>query len=474
VGLLLLFSPWWVQKARETDVVRAVAGAWLAAALVSSAIGMLQYFGVDRGYALLSSAELGQAYGNLQQRNQYATLLNVGLVSLIWWAEDSARTGPLRRTPWIWHGAALMLAVGNAASLSRTGMVQLLVVVVITSVWKAHAHTRAILVTATGAYVTAILVLPLLAGLGMEGNSIFGRIQNSGDACTSRLTLWSNILHLISQRPWLGWGWGELDYAHFITLYDETRFCEILDNAHNLPLHLAVELGVPAAFAVCATLVGLLWRAQPWRERNGARRMAWGVVALILLHSMFEYPLWYGPFQLASVLCALILLGPSAGKPTESFGTGTRRTAQAGLCVCGVCILGAVVYAAVDYRRINQIYLEPARRDAAYRENTLEKISDTWLFKEQIRFAEYMVTPLGPENAEHLHVLGLALLHYSPEASVVAKLIDSARALGKEREACAYEVRFKAAYRRSYEMWKKEQGDANSPEQCFSSPNRAQ
>ena len=28
-----------------------------------------------------------------------------------------------------------------------------------------------------------------------------------------------------------------MDYAHFVTLYPGERFCDILDNAHNLPLH---------------------------------------------------------------------------------------------------------------------------------------------------------------------------------------------------------------------------------------------
>ena len=31
--------------------------------------------------------------------------------------------------------------------------------------------------------------------------------------------------------------------------------------------------------------------------------MAWAVLAVIGLHSLLEYPLWYGPFQIAFGLC---------------------------------------------------------------------------------------------------------------------------------------------------------------------------
>lgn len=36
-----------------------------------------------------------------------------------------------------------------------------------------------------------------------------------------------------------------------MTLFPGERFCVLLDNAHNLPLHLAVELGVPVAALLC-------------------------------------------------------------------------------------------------------------------------------------------------------------------------------------------------------------------------------
>ena len=101
--------------------------------------------------------------------------------------------------------------------------------------------------------------------------------------------------------------------------------------------------------------------------------------------------------------------------------------------------------AAWDYHRISQIYVPVAQRSAAYKDNSLEKIRSSWLFQNQVQFAELTTTPLTRDNAVQLNALAHGLLHYSPEARVVEKLIDSARLLGREDEAQFFEQRLRAA-----------------------------
>jgi O-antigen ligase len=98
-------------------------------------------------------------------------------------------------------------------------------------------------------------------------------------ACGGRRVLWSNVLALITQHPWLGWGWGETDYAHFMTGYNTLRFCDMLDNAHDFPLHLALELGVPFAVAVMVLVGVWVLRRAPWREQHGACCWYWACTA---------------------------------------------------------------------------------------------------------------------------------------------------------------------------------------------------
>jgi hypothetical protein len=230
-----------------------------------------------------------------------------------------------------------------------------------------------------------------------------------------------------------------------------------LDNAHNLPLHLAVTLGVPLSILICTTVLWFFLRAKPWRERNAARQMAWSVLAVIGVRSLLEFPLWYGPFQIAAV-CAVWMLRKKKASPFDAMTQGkglslsSNRLALCSLATAGV-LAAACSYALWDYWRISQIYKPAGQCAALYRENTLNKVRDSWLFQRQVQFAELYITPLKADNAQHINGLAKELLHYSPEPRVVRKVIHSALLLGRQDEAEYYSKRFKAAFPQEYASW---------------------
>lgn len=452
LGASLCLMVWdWVQVSTPARI-RTIAVAWLVAATVSAVMGLLQYLGLAEHFSpLVNYVELGQAYANLRQRNQLATLLSIGLAALLWWQArveapfESNSSRPALRA--LFGLGAMLLVAADAASGSRTGLLQLILLLALAFVWR---RGRVTLVMAVLGYALAALLLPHLAGLDPQHSGILGRIGESSDPCASRFTLWSNVLHLIAQKPLLGWGWGELDYAHFDTLYSGARFCEILGNAHNLPLHIAVELGVPIAMLLCGPAIGLVWRGKPWAEQDATRQMAWSVLAVIGLHSMLEYPLWYGPFQLAAVLAIWILWRTRSHVAVAGMQAPHAWQWSAAIVAILVC-----TYAAWDYWRISQIYLPVSQRAAIYQENTLEKIQTSTLFQSQVQFAELGITPLTADNAKHLHALAKDLLHFSPEPMVVEKVIDSARLLGDDDAVRYYSTRYQAAFPAEFAAWRK-------------------
>ena len=446
-----------------------VAIGWVLAAVVSALIGLVQYFGLAPALSpWINQPQAGEAYANLRQRNQFATLTSIGLAALIGWLAlreqpDQRQQQPTQGwlMPWWAYGFAWLLALGNAASSSRTGLLQWGLMALLCAWWFWPDRRRLLVfsVQALLAYGVAVLALPWLLTLatGLQSGGLFGRLVDS-TGCSSRRILWSNVLTLIIQKPWGGWGWGELDYAHFMTLYDGPRFCEILDNAHNLPLQLAVELGIPAAVVICGVLGWLTWRARPWRETNPLRQMAWAVLAVIGLHSLLEYPLWYGPFQIAAGLAVWLLCAPRKAIPRSSPGSPSlfkqnSRFAQYLQALTAIIMIMMLAGVAVSYYRVSQIYLPPDQRSPAYRDGTLAKVQDTWLFREQARFAYLSITPLTPGNAAALHAMAIALLHYSPEPRVIEKLIDSAVMLGRNDEVLYYLMRYRAAFPKEHARW---------------------
>lgn len=438
IALLLLAASTGATLARREEGMHAIAWAWLLAALASSAIALWQYQGwAQTSGGWISSAPVGEAYGNLRQRNQFATLTAIGLCALAWLFSRGLRLS-------VALPMVVLLAVANAATTSRTGLLQILLLAGFCAGLPGPRRRARVALCLVGllAWVAAAMGLPwLLALRGLSGGGLLDRVAGVG-SCSSRLVLWSNVLHLIAQRPWLGWGWGELDYAHYATLYEGPRFCDILDNAHNLPLHLAVELGVPATLLVLAGGAWACIRLAPWRETEGARRLAWAVLGVIGLHSMVEYPLWYGPFQMAAGLAVGLL----CAQPGRDLRTSTRAASS-------VLVLALAGYASVDYWRISQIYLPVSSRHAYYAGDTLARISDSQVFRDQVAFAGFTLTPVTADNAAQVLRQGLQILHFSPEPRVIEKVIDSARLLGRE-DVVAWQVpRFRAAFPREYAAW---------------------
>ncbi len=470
---------------RATDLLWVSPWAWLVAALLSSGIGLLQYFGVSAHFApWINIAPLGEAFGNLRQRNQFATLTSMGLSVLMFagasvpFARNYARDW-LRQKGWqvstgVLLPAAVLLATANAATLSRTGLVQLMLLGLLALVWRRQTPERTwwLLGLALLTYALASLLLPMLIGRDPFDNGIGSRFRIPGMPCEGRWLLWQNVTHLIAQKPWWGWGWGEVSYAHFITLYPAGRFCDILDNAHNLPLHLAVVWGIPAAVALCGVVIFAVLRARPWRETVPVRQMAWAVLTMIGLHSMLEYPLWYGPFQIATVLAIWILwrtrpqqLALAEDAALQSGTAPLRRDIPAPAVLVGAgVLLVALAYAAWDYHRVSQVYKVPSLRSDAYREDTLRKVQDSWLFRKQVRFAALTLATVTPENAQGLNAMARELLHFSPESRVIEKLIDSDLALGRRDDAAYFMLRYRNAFPADYERWKAHSSYSPLPE----------
>jgi O-antigen ligase len=426
----------------------------LLAAVISAVLGMLQYLGLARELSPWVNQPLkGDAFANLRQRNQFASLTSLGLAALLGWVAAQSKAQAMSRHSWAFAFVLLnVLAAGVACSVSRTGAMQWLLVGVLMAAWgwRSAKHDAAFskglawFALAAPALVAVWSVLMPWAALqttGEWGASMILRVTGQAQdyaACGGRRILWANVLTLIAQHPWLGWGWGDTDYAHFMTGYSSLRFCDMLDNAHDFPLHLALEFGVPFALAVMAVSAMWVLRRTPWKEQHPWRIMAWCLLIVLSLHSLLEYPLWYGPFQMTLGLAIGLLwaAAPSVGAQasTEEEKAQALVEAQEGPMLVAAILFIGCLYAAWDFNRVGQIYRQAAFRDAAYRDNPLHHAKQSWLFKNQADFAELTTQTITEDNAVELYPQAVRLMHYSPEARVVQRVIDSAKLLGRDEE----------------------------------------
>ena len=191
------------------------------------------------------------------------------------------------------------------------------------------------------------------------------------------------------------------------------------------------------AVAAMTALLTLVLKLRPWHLARSEHALAWGVLAVIGLHSLLEYPLWYGPFQISTLLCAWLLW------PT---GPSLARRGAAVLRLSGWVVLALSSLIAADYWRMRQIYLPSTERLGLWRNNPWEASRHTVFFEPAYRFAQLTTTPVSAGNAVWVLDTSLALLHYSPEPRIVHAVIDSARLLGRQDLATLHQQRLKQAY----------------------------
>ena len=297
---------------------RAVAIALLVGGVCAAGIAIVQILapgGIDGGL-IAQPTTVGRASGNIGQANQFADTLIWGLIALVPLADGRLRgRAGARLACACWCAAALLMLLGVVLTASRTGLVSLGLLAVWGIVDRGLGRgVRSALATAPA--IAAIMVWAVGAWAGRHGVALVPVVRDEGGATAFRTEIWSQALTLIEAQPWLGVGWGGFGFAWSLTPFG-SRGAGLVDNAHDLPLHLAVELGVPVALAMTGLLLAALWRA--WRGVRrlpgaagvGARSMLM-IVVVVGLHSLLEFPLWFAHLLFPTAWAFGFALGSAA------------------------------------------------------------------------------------------------------------------------------------------------------------------
>ena len=358
--------------------------ALVMAGVLSAVVSVIQYFIPDSGDGLwiATSGLPGRAVGNLRQPNHLASLLIWGVIAVV----------PLAEWKWLPRWLAGMLGAfmifGVLLSGSRTGLyagVGLLVL------WGVAEQVLAMTGRAEGRLSPAmrwmLILTPVAAavmwwGLDLQAahaHHLFGAKErlSEHDLTSSHAGIWRNTLAMIAQQPWRGVGWGQFNFAWTLTPFPD-RPVAFFDHTHDLPLQLAVELGIPLATVVVALMLAALVFAmrRAWATRGAAghgARAAWVMVVMIGLHSLDEYPLWYTYFLLPAAWAWGFALGSGptprvsrpvlhgtegSVRPRANDDTNVIRLSGDGIvlrCI-GAVMVAVAVSATWDYWRVSTIF----------------------------------------------------------------------------------------------------------------------
>lgn len=320
-------------------------------------------------------------YGNLGQPNQLASLLLWGVLAGVW----GRLRGKIRLPVLTLYAAFLLFGI----ALTQSRMAWLAVLAILGSAWfwrKLWPSRRAPL------YATVGAMFFLLATLSIEPLSRLMMTPSTPDL-SERVTanfpirpaVWTMYLESMLDRPWVGYGWGQVLLAQVGVLAEHPVVHGLLhSHSHNLFLDLIIWNGFPIGLLASGLLLLWMWKSvrSVSHPRDAILLMA---VLVIGLHAMLELPLHYAYFLLPT--------GIFVGVLNERLGLRVAfRTGRWVLVV--LWVVAAVVFGLVvrDYFRIESAYFDLRFEQNRVGTNHPTEPPDVLLLtqlREQIRYARF-------------------------------------------------------------------------------------
>lgn len=405
-------------------MARLVAGALLVGALLAAWAAVLQISGTGSGLGVIMPHRGAQLIGNVGQPNHLADQLWLGIAAAIYLRATRQLTAAfalaaiglltaiavLTGSRSIWLYAALLIALAIVFRRGEAVADRSLVL------WCASALALQLL---------AQLLLPWLlsdgSGLVTAGERLYTDVGTS----SIRLGLWTMALHIWTEHPLFGAGWGSFPaetYA-FIGALPANLPAGVQfrpgENAHNVVLAMLSELGLVAGVAVVACPLAWLLRIVR-RPVSREQALCLALLAVISLHSQLEYPLWYLNFL------AVAALASTLADPVQ-WPASPRRLAPPVTAFLLVAGAAALLILRHDYHRLESALAWPqtpageAPHDLAEIKRELVELRGRSLFSGYVDMALAGTMTLDRDGLRDKVTVAELAKRFSPTERVVFK-----------------------------------------------------
>ena len=387
---------------RRLGAVFAECIAWtlLLGAMVSAVMAVMQWLGFTNSFWVSSVQNPARPFANLAQPNNLATLVGMGLMSLLYLFE-------LRKThrfPAVL--LALLLIFTLALTQSRTPW---LTALFIGGLWfwqrrqlESRLGSRHMLLWLL-LYMAMIVSVPLLTQyLGISSGSLMDRVQQA-----ARLGMYSQFIHALMEGPWYGYGWNQVFVAQAAVALQQVDHGPSV-YTHNILLDLLIWNGpIIGGLIILATAIWF-WRLLK-ESRSLTSTYAWLALSCFLVHSMLEFPHAY--------LLLLMPAGLLLGILQASVATGGRAYALPRVMTGAVLVIAALLTAVMwwDYRLIEAEYNAAVlEQHEEFVPKEQQDISDVYTLTHMREYIYFIRAPLKAGYSELQLDEVLAITHRFP------------------------------------------------------------
>ncbi len=418
-SLLVMLGRGLAQELELTSVADTLAWFVLAGGMLNALAGLVQHYEISTPINFLVSRKgAGAVFGNLNQANHYAAHLALALGSTVYLFARrklggvtagsciallllmSAFTGS--RSPWLYLATFTFLAVVTRQLRcdEQSRRLALLAVWLLPGFLLAHGVAQ-LIAPAEGLQVTSAQ-----------------RLFQVASGIKPRIELWDTAWRMFLAAPILGAGWGQFSWHHFLSQASSlgTADLGLFSHAHNLVFHLLAETGIIGAVVICGA--GLFWLLD---LRKVAVDASWwwllSLLAVIGIHSMLEFPLWYAYF----LGPAALLIGLGTQRLIRVRFQGALRLALASCLVVGSFHLVGVL---APYRDFERLLFTPEAAAKSASDDRLLGPAIAHVHREPLLtpYAELAIAYSIPVSHERLHEkveFNARAMRFAPDSVVV-------------------------------------------------------
>ncbi len=453
--ILIILSFWIREQLGLERAIVILAWALLAGGAAHALLGLVQYFDIYGKLApIIDQRTSPSIYGNIGQRNHYATQISLASFALIYLHATDRTNRALTIT------LLALFALVLTASGSRAAAVYIVTGVLLSLIFcfaaKTLFHRR--LLQATGLLLALFLLfqylLPLfndqlkllLDALGFDTSGLDIHVlwqRNTVEGIDARISELHKAWLMFLEVPLWGigignYGWYSFNYQVLPEFTGVTQG-NLFHHSHNLMMQVLAEFGAIGLLLLLALTVSWLRQTLPhWK--NPSHWLILALAIVLLLHSFVEYPLWYSYFL--GIAAVLIGLGSEKTLKVEFTPRLGQFTAGAILILSGA-ILTITLLGVHDLSYIHRFFATETPQQVMARLHAISKnpLLTPWA---EISIAQYQVP--DREKIEDQLLLTTRVVQYRPNSYNVNRQIIYLGLAGKSAEASALMRKSFAAY----------------------------
>jgi hypothetical protein len=260
----------------------------------------------------------------------------------------------------------------------------------------------------------------LLPATAFQIETVGMRLGTEGLFSVFRMRVWHEAWLMFLDAPLIGAGFRQFAWQQFLlnAQLPPPRMADlIIDNAHNLLFQTLAEFGIAGMAILCAGLASLLLALH---RQEPSPHLWWlcAVLAILGIHSMLEYPLWYAYF----LGIAAVTLGVSEA---AALRVGNRSRGR--LLLVPMLLLGGMAASNVyqDYRTLQSLQRVERHPSGATAQSddgaaaVLLELRQHSLFAPFVELALSRLMVLNREQIDDKLAFNGLVMRFSPSADAV-------------------------------------------------------